>query len=212
MRITEEAKHATRGRILDAARRLFASQGFDEATTRDIARAAGIATGTLFNYFATKEAIVMTLVAEALAQGQARFDRQQRDGTSLEERLFAFVAAGLRELKPYRRFLRPALETSLSPLAQSTGNGEGESIRVGQLEAVERIAGRHDVDLAGSPVALQLYWTLYTGVLAFWATDTSPNQEETLGLLDQSLAMYVTWLFPQNSRETASGARNLFLH
>jgi hypothetical protein len=39
-----------------------------------------------------------------------------------------------------------------------------------------------------------MYWTLYTGVLAFWAGDKSPKQEDTLALIDQSLAMFVNWL------------------
>ena len=50
-RITEQAKRATRTRIIAAACNLFQGKGFEQATTRDIAQAAGIATGTLFNYF-----------------------------------------------------------------------------------------------------------------------------------------------------------------
>ena len=38
-----ETKAATRQRILEAARQLFANKGFDSSTTRDIADAAGIA-------------------------------------------------------------------------------------------------------------------------------------------------------------------------
>ncbi|KOP22892.1 TetR family transcriptional regulator [Hapalosiphon sp. MRB220] len=49
----------TRGRILQAARRLFASQGFDGTTTRDLAQAAGVAEGTLFRHFANKKAILV---------------------------------------------------------------------------------------------------------------------------------------------------------
>ena len=45
-----------------------------------------------------------------------------------------------------------------------------------------------------SPIALQVYWTLYIGVLSFWAADKSPKQEDTLALLDQSIAMFVGWL------------------
>ena len=33
-----------------------------------------------------------------------------------------------------------------------------------------------------------------SGVLAFWSKDASPKQEDTLALLDQSLAMFVGWL------------------
>jgi hypothetical protein len=39
-----------------------------------------------------------------------------------------------------------------------------------------------------------LYWTLYTGVLAFWASDASPKQENTLALLDESMTMFTGWL------------------
>ncbi|HEY2148064.1 MAG TPA: hypothetical protein VGH32_09015, partial [Pirellulales bacterium] len=61
------------------------------------------------------------------------------------------------------------------------------------LEIVASLAQKHGIAEL-SPVALQLYWTLYTGVLSFWAADKSPKQEDTLALLDQSLAMFVAWL------------------
>ncbi len=71
MRVTAEVKVATRNRILEAARERFSEAGFEAATTREIAAAAGIAVGTLFNYFPSKEAIVMALVAEALGKAPA---------------------------------------------------------------------------------------------------------------------------------------------
>ncbi|MCC5606923.1 TetR/AcrR family transcriptional regulator [Nostoc sp. CHAB 5834] len=49
----------TRTRILQAAQRLFAAQGFDGTTTRDLAQAAGVAEGTLFRHFANKKAILV---------------------------------------------------------------------------------------------------------------------------------------------------------
>ncbi|HLO85406.1 MAG TPA: TetR/AcrR family transcriptional regulator [Nostocaceae cyanobacterium] len=49
----------TRSRILQAAQRLFASQGFDGTTTRDLAQAAGVAEGTLFRHFPSKKAILV---------------------------------------------------------------------------------------------------------------------------------------------------------
>jgi hypothetical protein len=41
---------------------------------------------------------------------------------------------------------------------------------------------------------------LYTGVLAFWAGDKSPKQEDTLALLDQSLTMFVGWLRSEHGK------------
>jgi AcrR family transcriptional regulator len=191
MRITAQEKSATRQRILEAASQLFRSRGFDDTTTRDVAQAAEIATGTLFNYFETKEAIVAALAEEKLASARAGFTQAAGAG-GLDEALFALVAAELRQLKGLRKLMKPLLETTLSPLvtARSTVS---HSLRTDHLEIVDRLARQYgQAELP--PLALQMYWTLYTGVLAFWADDKSPKQEDTLALLDQSLRMFVTWL------------------
>jgi AcrR family transcriptional regulator len=190
MRVTAEAKLATRRRILEAARECFSRAGFEAATTRDIAAAAGIAAGTLFNYFPAKEAIAMALVAEALGAARSQFEGRPR-GESLEEDLFALIVAELRGLRPHRTYLRPVLETALSPLARADASPEGEAIRIEHLETVGRLV---EARASGEPlslVALNLYWTLYTGVLAFWACDPSPNQEDTLAVLDHYLRAFV---------------------
>jgi AcrR family transcriptional regulator len=190
MRISNDAKLATRRRILEAARRLFARDGFDGAATRDLAREAGIAAGTLFNYFPTKDAVALSLAAEALAEARDGYQRKRRGEESLEEDLFAFIAAGLRCLKPLRGCLRPVLEGALSPLAASSAASEGESLRTDHLEAVGEILARHGQ--AEPPfVTLHLYWALFTGVLAFWLGDDSPHQEDTLAVLDGALKMFV---------------------
>jgi AcrR family transcriptional regulator len=197
MRITAQAKQETEQRIIDAAVVLFRSQGFEATTTRDIARAAGIATGTLFNYFPTKEAIVTSLAQQALAKSLATFDASPRLG-SPEESLFALVAHELRQLKPLRKFVRPVLETALSPLA--TGDNAAQSLKLAHLEAVAAIAIQHNLPEPPA-AALHLYWTLYTGVLAFWAGDGSPKQEDTLALLDDSISMFAGWLRTQSPDE-----------
>ena len=48
---------ARRNQIIDAAVKLFASEGFD-ASTRDVAKAAGISQSLVFNYFESKEDLV----------------------------------------------------------------------------------------------------------------------------------------------------------
>ncbi|OKH55698.1 TetR family transcriptional regulator [Calothrix sp. HK-06] len=54
----------TRDRILQAAQRLFAAQGFDGTTTRDLAQAAGVAEGTLFRHFSNKKAILVEVATQ----------------------------------------------------------------------------------------------------------------------------------------------------
>jgi AcrR family transcriptional regulator len=191
MRVSAQTKAATRERILQAARRLLADKGYEATTTRDIAEAAQIASGTLFNYFATKEAIVACLADDAASQALAQAEADAA-GETLEEDLFAVIALGLRKLKPLRRHLPVLLETVLSPLAV-TAPEDASVLRVSHLETVALLAARHG--FGQLPVtALQLYWTLYTGVLVFWANDKSPRQEDTLALIDDSLDMFVGWL------------------
>ena len=48
------AKQQTRAKVLAAARRLFSEQGYEGATIRDIAAAAGMSTGAVFANFTDK--------------------------------------------------------------------------------------------------------------------------------------------------------------
>lgn len=203
MRVTAETKAETRQLILEAAQRLFAASGYEGSTTREIAEAAGIANGTLFNYFATKEAILASLAAEAVAAVNLDFEDNSPNGQSLEEDLFAHIAAGLRKLKPLRKHLPVLLETELNPLVAAPAD-EARTLRLAHLESVSRLAKKHGQgDL--SPMALQLYWTLYTAVLMYWAQDRSPKQENTLALLDQSLGMFAGWLQREDNSEMKGG-------
>lgn len=64
--ITETAKQARRAALLSAAARLFALREYDAVSVDEIARAAGVAKGTLYLYFGTKEALFLELVAEEM--------------------------------------------------------------------------------------------------------------------------------------------------
>ncbi len=65
----EQTKVANRRAILDAAREVFAELGYEAATVRDIIRRTGLASGTFYNYFRSREEVF-----EALADdGAARF-------------------------------------------------------------------------------------------------------------------------------------------
>jgi len=206
MRITAKTKVETRERILKAAKKLFRKGGFDKTTTRDIAGAAGIATGTLFNYFPTKESLAIQFVSEAMNEAEDQFRTHLRGDELLEESLFAHVAQSLRLLRPHRGYIGDVLETTLSPFAQNSDAKAGAQIRVRHLETVrELIMARALTDVAEpSVVTMHLYWTLFLGVLSFWAKDDSPNQEDTLVLLDQSLHLFTGSLNTNTCVEDAS--------
>ena len=53
-----------RDRIVDAARRVILTKGLVRATTREIAAAAGVSEGTLYNYFASKEEMFLAALGQ----------------------------------------------------------------------------------------------------------------------------------------------------
>jgi AcrR family transcriptional regulator len=56
--LRERKKQQTRAQITQAARELFADRGYDQVTLSEVARAADVSDGTLFNYFPRKEDLV----------------------------------------------------------------------------------------------------------------------------------------------------------
>jgi AcrR family transcriptional regulator len=53
---------ARREQIIEAATRVFAEKGFRRATTREVARAAGVSEGTIYNYFEDKDALLLAIL------------------------------------------------------------------------------------------------------------------------------------------------------
>jgi len=53
-----------RRQILDAAARVFACRGYERATTREIASEADVAEGTIYNYFAGKQELLLALAED----------------------------------------------------------------------------------------------------------------------------------------------------
>ena len=100
--VTESAEN----RLLASALKLFSEKGFAGTTTRDLAGEASIATGTMFNYFASKEGLALAIVDKSLEAAHREFLESRHDGESLEEALFAPVAIALRHLWPHRAYLR----------------------------------------------------------------------------------------------------------
>jgi AcrR family transcriptional regulator len=84
---------ATRQRILEAAREVMISQGLVRATTKEIARAAGLSEGTLYNHFANKEELFLCTLNE-LPSGFVMLMRglRERVGTEPVTAVLAQVA------------------------------------------------------------------------------------------------------------------------
>ena len=59
MSLREKKKIETKNKIFEVSGRLFKEKGFENTTVDEITKEAGIAKGTFFNYFSTKEALLL---------------------------------------------------------------------------------------------------------------------------------------------------------
>ncbi len=71
--IQEQLIQARRNQILDAATTGFAQKGYHRATIQDVAKIAGIAAGTIYNYFENKTALLMGIL-ERINETERRGD------------------------------------------------------------------------------------------------------------------------------------------
>jgi AcrR family transcriptional regulator len=84
--IQEQLIQARRNQILDAATTAFAEKGFHRATIQDVAKVAGIAAGTIYNYFENKTALLMSIL-ERLNERERR-DEDFAQVTMMDIRTF----------------------------------------------------------------------------------------------------------------------------
>ena len=85
--LRERKRLDTRSRIMAAASRLFDKSGVDAVTVDEIAAAADIGKGTIYNYFEAKEDIVVALLVELDRAALASIAELPRQGMSVAEAL-----------------------------------------------------------------------------------------------------------------------------
>jgi TetR/AcrR family transcriptional regulator len=94
MRVNEQVKAETRRALLDAATRAFAEHGYHRANIDRVSEDAGLAKGTVYNYFPSKQAVFNAVLLEActLAVNSAN---AVPESAPTRARLEAFVAGNL---------------------------------------------------------------------------------------------------------------------
>jgi AcrR family transcriptional regulator len=184
----------TRTRILAAALDLFRSEGFEAATMRQIALAAGVATGAAYYYFDSKDSIVLAFYDQAQQDLAPRMEQALATSRDLHDRLRGMLDAKLGYFEPSRPFLGALAghadpEHPLSPFSSQT-----QAIRDSDIQLFARALEGSRVRVADDlkDYLPRLLWMYQMGVILFWIYDRSPSQRKTRALLDQSLRIVVT--------------------
>jgi AcrR family transcriptional regulator len=98
--------------ILEAAEDLIAAKGLQGAPLAHIAKRAGVAVGTLYNYFADRDALIRALfeMRRSTLHPQLRAAVTKAPHLKFEERLRAFVREVFAILESHRKFIKVAIE------------------------------------------------------------------------------------------------------
>jgi AcrR family transcriptional regulator len=191
--VTAKAEE-TRNRILDAALELFRERGFAETTMRDVAAAAGVATGAAYYYYRSKEDLVMAFYVRTDQEAAEQFAEALARSKKLEKRIKGLIEAKFAQFSEHRALLTTLLKAGVDP--RDPLSPFGEETRVVREENIAWYARA----LEGSDVRLpddiakdvpRLLWMYHMGLIYFWITDESKEQVRTRRLLDATLDLVV---------------------
>lgn len=101
---------ARRQAILAAAKSVFGSAGYHQATTRDIAAAAGVSEALLYQHFAGKRQLFEAVINAAAADLESRLIQANQAAEPLEAAAAAYFDFVEDEADLYRVFFRQALQ------------------------------------------------------------------------------------------------------
>jgi AcrR family transcriptional regulator len=120
-------------RIVDAASKLAETGGFEAVRLRDVAEASGVALGTLYRYFRSKEDILVFLLAEELDSLERALRERPPHGASSRQRVGAVFALTTRALTNRPHFARALLRAVASGEPETTVKVAAFHLRMGRL-------------------------------------------------------------------------------
>jgi AcrR family transcriptional regulator len=169
--IQEMMVQARRNQILDAATAVFAEKGFPRATIRDVAKAAGIADGTIYNYFENKSALMLGILDRLNESERRADDLAQMADMDLRE----FFESYLR--RRYEVFAEEGIDLFRAILSDVLVNPELRELYVKQIiEPTYLLTERHFARLAtdgkvrplDGPLLVRAVAAISFGVLMLW--------------------------------------------
>jgi AcrR family transcriptional regulator len=198
----------TRDRLFFAACELFVANGYVGTTVDSIAERAGVAKGTFFVHFKTKDAVVRQLIENQTASAKRARDRALASGGGPLEALRATTLALGKQAGASKMLSRAVLAASLES-AEVGGDATRlfEDVYEVMLTDAREAEGRGLLARGADPEGLA--WSLlasYLGACLYFATSPRPKPllDQLTRLVDTSLAAARA---PEPPRARAAGAR-----
>ena len=175
-------------RILDAAVRVFAAQGYDASRVGDVAKEAGVAYGLVYHYYGSKDAVLEAVFREAWGRLLAAVALAEETGEDAAEQLELVVKIVLRSWRDAPDLVRllvrevtrnPHIQDELDEIGQAFATLE-RMIRRGQADGAFR------ADLDPKLAAWMLYGALEE-VLTGWVLGQLPDDADAVAAAEREV-------------------------
>jgi AcrR family transcriptional regulator len=189
--------------ILEAAKELLAEVGYAELGMRALAERAGIAAGTLYRYFGTKEEIFLTIYSERIDQLGADARIVGREAKSLEELIRRFADGYLafhrevgRQLNVLAVLADPKVVAHLPAELTTRMQVQVAEIFIETAERVDELARAEGRELIDPSMTVPLLWSALGGLAEGYAGARASAQpfpwEEMVAFAAQTLVRGLT--------------------
>jgi AcrR family transcriptional regulator len=171
----ERKKSAVRSKIIAAGIELFSKRGIANVTVEQIAEAADIGKGTIYNYFDTKESVVVAFMVELERKVQAQIPRIAKSQGHLASILTRYVQFRLK--KRYHQFVRVFLSQMFGateqfiPYIVEMQKAIDPPLESLFQELQRRRIIRRDIDLEW---LIGVFKTIHMGITCLWAIEGPP--------------------------------------
>jgi AcrR family transcriptional regulator len=190
--LRQRKKAAARAKIIATAIELFSRHGLVEVTVEHIADMADVGKGTIYNYFATKEDIVVAFMADLETKIQARPRRSATSKGSLGFILTEFLRDNFRLKKPHHAFVRVFLgqmfvrTEQFLPYMVEMQKAIDPPLEKLFRSLQERGVMRKDVQIAQ---LIPVFKTIHLGLTALWAVEGPPFRGTEM-VLNQEIKLF----------------------
>lgn len=195
MRTTTSQQAKTQRLLIRAAVDLMTQQGFEGTTMKQIARDAGVGDATIYNYFPTKERLVLRYFEQAFGDALAT-TQATPDWTdfNLQEQMQLLIDSVLHVLQADREFV--AIAKSLverTPMLMLSGELPGKALlRTAFAQMLSDAEAIGEILPCGFKPSLSALLADYVyALVAYWVRDTSEAFGNTTQLVDLSLGVLV---------------------
>lgn len=129
-----------RTELLSAGRRVFGRLGFEHATMEAIAEAAGVAKGTVYLYYLSKQAIYDATFAQGLAELEQLTRIRVESAAGPKDAIAGFVDARVTYFKEHPDYFHIYVEgISRQLTGRAPGKGVGKTALDGQTRALQTV-------------------------------------------------------------------------